>query len=83
MIDKVFNVVGGGRPSDYSGAEGVDRGLDQHIGQRKDDALKTGRQANLQNLSQDAPVNGQFLPVQAQRSILLGQAENRQPAAKS
>ena len=51
LVDEVFNVGGGGGASYYRGAEGVDGGLDKHIGQGEDDTLETGRQANFHDLS--------------------------------
>ena len=79
LIDKVLNVAGSCRASHHGRAEGVDGGLDHHVRQREHNALEAGGQADLQDLSQNMPVQLHRLQIQAQRTVLLGQAEDDQP----
>lgn len=74
LVDKVFDVGGGGGAGHHRGAEGVDGGLDEHVGQGEDDALEAGRQANFHDLAQNVPVNVHFTQVQAQGAILVAEA---------
>ena len=79
LINKVFNVAGGGRPGHYGGAERVDGGLDEHVGQGEHDALEAGGQSDLEDVPQDHLVHLQLLQIQTQGALLLGQAAQDQP----
>ena len=50
-INKAFNVGRRGISRHCHRTEGIDGGLNQHIGQRKDGALKSRRKSNPYNLN--------------------------------
>ena len=63
--------IGGGRVARYHhGAEGVDGGLDDHVGKAEHRALQPGRQADEQDLLQRPGVEGQPPQVQPQCALL-------------
>ena len=61
------------------GAEGIDGGLDHHIGQGEDDALEAGGQAHLKDPTDDPLVQVHPVKVQVQRPVLPHQAAQDQP----
>ena len=69
-VHKALQIGGGGVARHHHGAEGVDGGLDDHIGKAEYRALQPGRQADEQNLLQRPGVEGQPPQVQPQCALL-------------
>lgn len=69
LIDEVGYVRGGCVARDDDGAEAVDRGLDDHVGQREDRGLNARRLADADDLAQLAGVQAQAAEGQARRSL--------------
>ena len=72
-VDKALD-VGGRRISGHDGrAKGIDRRLDDHIGQAEHRALQTGRQTDAQDLQQSPFVEAQMPQVEVERAFFTGQ----------
>ena len=68
-VDEAFQ-IGRCRASSHDrGAEGIDGGLDHHIGQAEHGALQARRQADEQDLLQGTGVKAQLVQVQMQRAL--------------
>ena len=66
--------VGGGRVARHDGgAEGVDRRLDDDVGEAEHGALQPGGQADAQDLAQRPRVEAQMAEVEVERAFLLHQ----------
>ena len=78
-INKAFNIGPRRRPGhQYRIVKGVQRGLDHHVGQGKDHALKARGQANLKDSHDHKPLQLQLFQVQMQRPLLFHQAAQHQ-----
>jgi len=72
-IDEALE-VGSGRVAGHDdGAEGVDRRLDDDVGEAEHGALQTGRQADAQDLAQSPRMEAQMAEVEVERAFLLHQ----------
>ena len=69
-VHKALQIRGGRVARHHHGAEGVDGGLDDHVGKTKHRALQPGRQTDEQDLLQRPGVEGQPPQVQPQRTLL-------------
>ena len=78
-VDEPLDIGGSRRPGhDGRGAEGVDGGLDHHIGQGEYNSLETGRQSHLQDPFHNTLVQMQLPQVQMQRPLIPHQAAQHQ-----
>src|SRR5699024_2953965 len=85
LIDRVHSVVykaldgaGGGVSCHYQRTKGVDRGLNQHVGDAEDSTLQTCRQTDSQHCGQHFAVELQMVQIQVARSFGFNQAEQYQ-----
>ena len=68
-VHKALQIGGGRVARHHHGAEGVDGGLDDHVGKAEHRALQPGRQANKQDLLQRPGVEGKPPQVQPQCAL--------------
>ena len=77
-VDEVFDVGRGGAARHRQGAEGVDGGLDQHVGDGEHHALDAGRQAHPDDLQQDGGADLQLPEAELVAGVRLHQAAHHQ-----
>ena len=77
-VDELLDVGGGGVAGHHHFAEGVDGGLDHHVGKGEQDPLEAGRQADPQNLPQGLAVDAHCPQIQVQRSGVPYHAQHHQ-----
>ena len=77
-VDEAFDVAGGGVACHGDGAEGIDGGLDQHIGNGEQAALEACGETHAEDLLQLAAVDAQLLRVQVDGAVGAEEADDHQ-----
>ena len=77
-VDKALQVGGGGVPRHHRRAEGVHRGLNEHVGNRENGALNSRRQAHPGNLQQLGAVDFQLFQADPVGAVGVHQAQQHQ-----
>ena len=77
-IDEAFNIAGRSVASHGNGAEGIDRGLNQHIGNGENRPLHARRKSDADHQDQAVFMDFQFIQVQAVHAFLMNQTAQNQ-----
>ena len=73
VVDQRIGVGGGRVAADHHRVEGVDAGLNEEVGQRKDGVLTAGRHPQPQDAAGHGGVKAQLFPLQAVAALGAGQ----------
>ena len=82
-VDEAFNIAGGCVTGHHHVAEGIDGGLDHHVGNGKQGALQTGRQTDGHHLDELDAVEAQLFQLQTACIGALHQDEHNHHSGKA